>query len=145
MPEILVLAVDPFHRRLDRHIVLRSIVQGIAPATNGPFAPRRNDAQPWVERHDGQLEANLVVALAGRAVGDSVRTFQLGNLNHPPGNQRACKRSPQQIFAFVDGPSLQSGKDIVGEKFQPQILDVDLAGARGQCLFLQSNELVGLP
>ena len=82
VPEVAVLAVDALHGGLDGHIVLGGVVQRVLAPADVPLAPGGDDAQPGIERHDRQLEAHLVVALAGGAVGDCVRAFHLGDLHH---------------------------------------------------------------
>jgi hypothetical protein len=117
VPEILVLAVDAFHRRLDGDVVLGGVIERIAAPADRPLAPRRNDAQLGIERHHRQLEAHLVVALAGGAVRDGVGAFEFGDLDQLLGDQRAGEGGAEQVVALVDGASLHRGEDVVGEKF----------------------------
>ena len=59
----------------DRDAVLLRVVDGglaVVRSSELRVLPRRDDLQLGVERHVGQLEAHLVVALAGGAVADGV-------------------------------------------------------------------------
>ena len=56
----------------DRDLVLLGEVDQRGAAGQVPFAPRRDDLDVGVERVIAELEADLVVALAGRAVADRV-------------------------------------------------------------------------
>ncbi len=56
----------------DRDLVLLGEVDQLLAAGKFPFAPRRDDADVGLQRIIAELEADLVVALAGRAVADRV-------------------------------------------------------------------------
>ncbi len=144
VPEVAILAVDAILGGLDRHIVLGGIVERVLAAADVPLAPGGDDVQAWVEGHDGQLEADLVVALAGGAMGHGVGAFHLGDLDHALGDQRAGKRGAQQVFALVDGPGLHGGEDEVGQELGAQVFHVTLGGAGGDGLLLQAGQLVFL-
>ena len=74
------------------------------------------DLQARVERHEGQLEAHLVVALAGGAVRDGIGADLVGHLHQVLGDQRAGNGGAEQVFALVDRPGAQHGEEvIVGE------------------------------
>ena len=61
---------------------------GVFARVDLPFAPRRDDGKLGRERFAGQLEAHLVVALAGAAVGERVGADFLGDLDLSLGKQR---------------------------------------------------------
>ena len=67
-----------------------------------PFAPRRDHLHVGLERIVGELEAHLVVALAGRAVRDRVGADLLGDLDLLLGDQRPRDRGAEQILPLVD-------------------------------------------
>ncbi len=144
VPQVAVAAVDRLLGGGDGHIVLGGVVQGVLAAADGPLAPRGDDAQPRVERHDGQLEAHLVVALAGAAVRDGVSALQLGDLDHALGDQRPGDAGAQQVLALVDRAGLHHGVEVVGDELLAQVFDVDLAGAGGEGLLLQAAQFLAL-
>ena len=58
--------------RGDRDAVRLRVLDAVGARAQIPLAPRRDDAHARIDRHGGELEADLVVALAGRAVRDRV-------------------------------------------------------------------------
>ena len=77
-----------------------------------PFAPRRDHLDVGLQRVSRELETDLVVALAGRAMGDRVGAGRAGDLDQPLGDQRARDRGAEQIQAFVlrIGPEIGNTK-----------------------------------
>ena len=51
-----------------RHVVLRRIVERIFAGADIPLAPRSDDLEAWVKRHDGQFKTYLIIPLASCAV-----------------------------------------------------------------------------
>ena len=90
------------------------------------------------QRLDGQLKANLVVALAGAAVADGRRALLVGDLNQPLGDDGARKGSAQQVLAFVHRAGLHGGEDEVLDKFLAQIFNIELGSAGLDGLFLEA-------
>ena len=76
---------------------------------------------------DGDIEADLVVALAGAAVGDGVGALALGDLDEELGDERPGERGRQRVRALVQGIGLQVRPDEVGHEALASIDDV---GAR---------------
>src|SRR4029453_585530 len=76
-----------------------------------PFPPRRDHAQVRRQGRVGQLEADLVVALAGRAVGDGVGALLRRDLHLRPGDERARDRRAQEIGALVHGVGPEHRED----------------------------------
>ena len=75
-----------------------------------PFAPRGDHAQVGREGGGGQLEAHLIVAFAGRAVGEGVGAFGTGDFHEALGDQRAGHGSAEQVAAFIQAPERSMGK-----------------------------------
>ena len=93
---------------------------------------------------EGQLETHLVVALAGRAVGDRVGAFGARDLGLLLRDHRAGDRSAEQVVAFIDGVGAQDREDEIARELLAQIGDVELARAGLQRLLLQPVQLFGL-
>ncbi len=74
------------------------------------------------------VEADLVVALAGAAVGDRVGALALGDLDEELRDQRPGERRRQRIGALVQRVGLQMRPDEVGHEPFARVDDV---GARG--------------
>ena len=81
------------------------------------------------ERGGGQLEAHLVVALAGGAVGDGVGLFLPGDLDHALGDERPGDAGAEEILALVDRAGLDHREDEVARELLLQVVDVDLGRA----------------
>ena len=109
-----------------------------------PLAPRGDDRHLRRERLDAQLEADLIVALAGAAVTDRVTVFLLRDLDEALGDQRAGEGGAQQVLVLIDGAGLQGRPDEVLDEFLAQILDVELLRAGLLRLLVQRLELVAL-
>ena len=75
----------------------------------------------------GDVEADLVVALAGAAVGDRVGALALGDLDEELGDQRPGERRGQRVGALVERVGLEVRPDEVGHE---ALAGVDDVGAR---------------
>ena len=75
----------------------------------------------------GDVEADLVVALAGAAVGHGVRAFALGDLDQELGDQRPGQGGRQRIGALVQRVCLEMRPDEVGHE---SLAGIDDIGAR---------------
>ena len=108
-----------------------------------PLAPRCDDLHLRREALDGQLEADLVVALAGRAVRDGIRALGNGDLRQLLADDRSCKGSAQQV-GLVLGIHLHGRDDHVVDHLVDQIGHDQLACAGLERLLLEALQLIGL-
>ena len=83
----------------DRDLVLLGEFEEMGAALERPVAPGRDDLDVGVQRIGGQFEADLVIALAGRAVRDGVGAGLGGDLDQVLGDQRAGDRGAEQVDA----------------------------------------------
>ena len=104
-----------------------------------PFAPWCYDADVRLVRIVAEFEPHLVVALARRPVGHRVGAGLAGDLDLPPGDERAGDRRPEEIDALVERVGAEHREDVIARERLAQILDVDLPraerfrpGARGR-------------
>ena len=74
----------------------------------------------------GQLETDLVVPLAGGAVGNGIAFFLGGDLHLPLGDQRPGDGGAQQVMPLVDGVGAEHGEHEIAHKLFPQVVDIDL-------------------
>src|SRR5699024_6405561 len=81
VPDVLVLRVVRLAVDLQRDIVRLRVLDLFLSRLDGPLSPRRDDLHIRRKRLDRQLEADLVVALAGAAVADGVRALGLRDLD----------------------------------------------------------------
>ena len=96
------------------------------------------------EAGGAQFKADLVVALSGGTVGDGVRSFLEGDLEHALGDAGTGNGGAQEVAAFVDRVGLEHGKDEVAGELLPHVADEALAGPGVEGLFLESVQFVPL-
>ncbi len=93
-----------------------------------PLAPGRDDLDVGFERVIGELEAYLVVTLAGGAVAHGVGAHLAGDLDLLLGDQRPGDRRAEQVEALVLGVGAEHGEHVVPHELVAQILDEDVLG-----------------
>ena len=108
------------------------------------LAPRGNDLDVGIERVRRELEAHLVVALAGGAVGDGLRAGFGSHLHQPLGDQRPGDAGAEQVLAFVDRVGVEHGEYEVAHELLGEILHVDLAHAQRVRLLPRRFHLLAL-
>ena len=119
------------------------VVDLLIPAFDVPLPPGGDDLHGGGKPLDGQFEPDLVVALAGAAVGDGVGPFGLGDLHQALGNDGPGEGGAQEIVLIL-GPHHHGGDDHVIHHLVHQVLDVQLGCAGLDGLFLQAVQLVPL-
>ncbi len=112
-----------------------------------PFAPRCDHGHVGLERVVGQLEADLIVALAGRAMGHRVGADLLGDFDLLLGDQRPRDRRAEQILPLVDRVGAKHRKHVVAHELLAQVLDEDVfrLDAEQHGLGARGLELLALP
>ena len=93
-----------------------------------PFAHRGDDLERRSERLKGDVEADLIVALAGAAVGDGLGSVFVGRVDHELGDERPAQGGGERILAFVEGAGHEGRPD---ETIDEQVAGVDGDGVHG--------------
>ena len=119
------------------------IVDLLVPALDVPLPPGGDDGHFGGEPLDGQLEPDLVVALAGAAVGDGVGALGLGDLHQLLADDGPCEGGAQQVL-LIAGAHLQGGPDDLLHHLVGEVGHDELAGAGLEGLLLQAVQLVVL-
>ena len=119
------------------------IVDLLVTALDGPLTPGGDDLHLGGEALDGQLEPDLVVALAGAAVADGVGALLLGDIHQALGDDGTGKGGAQQIV-LVLGTHHHRGDDHVVHHLVGQVLNVQLGGTGLDGLLLQTVQLAAL-
>ena len=96
-----------------------------------PVAERGDDAHPRIGRAQGDLEPELVVALAGAAVDDCVGPEVVRDGGHSLGDHRAGERGDQRVLALVERVGLQGFGHLDSGEFLPQVGDDDVVRPGG--------------
>ncbi len=79
----------------NRDLVLFGVFEESGARGQVPFAPWRDNLDAGVERIIAEFEADLIVALAGRTVGDGVGADLAGDLDLSFGDQRPRNRGAE--------------------------------------------------
>jgi hypothetical protein len=101
-----------------------------------PFAPRRDHLDVGLERIIGELEADLVVALAGGAVGDGVGAGLARDLDLALGDQRPGDRGAEQVLALIERVGAEHREDEVAHELLAYVVDEDVLGLDAEQLGL---------
>ena len=130
---------------LDGDAVLRGIGQELLAGVEVPLAPRGDDPDVRIERVRPELEAHLVVALAGGAVGDGVGAGALRDRHEVFGDQGAGDGGPQQVLAFVEGVGAEHREHEIPGELLAHVLDEDLLHPQRLGLAPGRLQLLALP
>ena len=128
----------------DRDLTRARVLDQLAARIEVPFPPRGDHLDLGIERVGAELEPDLVVALARRAMGHGIGADLMGNLDQPLGDQRARDRGAEQVGAFIQRIGAKHRKDVVAHEFLAQVLDEDLRGAHELGLGARRLELLAL-
>ena len=91
-----------------------------------PEPPRRDDLDLGVERIGRQLEAHLIIALAGCAMADGIGAGHRCNLDQPLGDQGPRDRGAEQIQPLVKRIGAEHRENEIAHEFLAQIFDEDV-------------------
>ena len=94
-----------------------------------PFAPGGDDVHLRPQGVCAQFEANLIIALAGRTVRDTVGAGLARDIDQSLGDQRPRNRCAQQVLALVDGIGAKHREDEITHELFAQVIDVDFLDA----------------
>lgn len=98
--------------------------------------PGRDDLDGRLDCVEGELEADLVVALAGAAVGDEVAALLLGNADLRAGDDGAGQRGAEEVAALVGGVALDGAEAELLDELLLEVLDDHLLGSDLERLLL---------
>ncbi len=116
----------------------------VGAALERPVTPGGDDLDVGVQSIGRKLEANLVVALAGGAVGDRIGAGFPGDVNQVLGDQRAGDRGAEQVDTFVDRIGAEHREDEILDELLADVLDVDFLDAEHFGLLAGRLELFAL-
>ena len=105
------------------------VVDGVFARDDVPLAPRRDDVQLRRERLIGELEADLIVALAGAAVRERVAAGGERDLDLLAGDERPRGRRAEEVVLLVDRSGLQDGEEVVARELFLRVDEMEVARA----------------
>src|SRR5262249_12281215 len=141
VPDVAVAAVDVLLALLDWHVVLFGVCDGVFARVDVPFAPRRDDLNVWRDRFVGELEADLIVALGGAAVGETVGAEFESDFRLALCDDRTRHGSAEEVGVFVDGASAQGRPNKVADKFFAEFFDGCGGSASGESFFVSGLQI----
>ena len=129
-PEVVVDRVGrDLGAALDRDPVLARVLDLLL-AAHRPLAHRRDDLELGRERRDRAVDAHLVVALAGAAVGDRVAARAARVLDGELGDQRPSERREQRVAAAVERVRLDRRREVLVRELLARVDDVAVDARR---------------
>ena len=143
VPEVLVLGVVGLAVDLQGHIVRLGVSDLFLTRLDVPLPPRGDDGHVGREVLDRQLEPDLIVALAGAAVGNGVGALFLGDLDEALGDARPRVARAEQVL-LVHRAGLHGRDDVIVDVLVRQVEHVELRRAGLDGLLFEAVELVGL-
>src|SRR5262249_16033725 len=140
VPDITVAAVNLVRSCGDGNIALFGVRDRVVSGSDVPFPPGRDDFELWRERLVCELEAHLVVSLAGATVGKGVsalckRYFNLTFREKRPGNGRT-----EQVLAFIHRSGFHKRPQVLRYEFMAKILDEAFGCARPNRFLLEAMQ-----
>ena len=112
----------------DRDLVLLGEGEKRGARGETPVAPGGDHLDVGLERVGREFEPHLVVALAGRAMGDGVGADLAGDFDQALGDQRPGDRGAEQILPLVLGVGAEHREHVVAHEFLAHVLDEDVLG-----------------
>jgi hypothetical protein len=113
-------------------------------ARHRQLARGRDDLQRRVERLDADVEAHLVVALAGAAMRHRRRPFFVRDVHEQLRHQRPREGGRERIGVLVDGPRGERREGEVADEVFLGVDDADLRGPGGKPAGLHHRLLAAL-
>ena len=107
-------------------------VANLVVARHAPLAHRGDDLEIGRQRLDRDVEAHLVVALAGAAVRDVAGAFLAREVDQQLGDQRPSQRRGQRVHVLVQRAGLQRRKDEIADERRFGVHDERLDRARAE-------------
>jgi hypothetical protein len=150
VPQVPILRVDLLLALRDRDLVPNRVVHRcfaiIQPVgEEARILPGRDDRERWIERHTGQLEPYLIVALPRRTVRDRVGPGLVGHVHLCLRDERTRDARAEQIVAFVGGMRAKHREAVLLRELTPQVAHHDVVGAAASRLALDALQLAALP
>src|SRR5450759_207408 len=144
VPEVAIARVGILLRGGDGYAACRGVIDGVLARLDVPLAPGRDDRELRRERHVGELEPDLVVALSGAAVREGVAPRRERDFDLLLGDEGTRGRRPEQVVVLVGGAGLQHRKKVIARELVLRVDEEELRRAGLPRLLLETRGLLGL-
>ena len=128
-PQILIDTVRRLRLDINGQSVGACVLDLLVPGHRHPIAKWRQHLEMRGQGADGDVETDLVVALAGRAVRNPARPFTDRHLDQQLRDQWPAKRRGQRVLTLVDRPRPQGWPAEALDEGSPGIEHIGLDGA----------------
>ena len=120
----------------NRHVVGVGIGDLVGAALQIPLTNRSDNLKLGIEGLDGSLKTNLVVTLAGAAMGNVGRTKLVSDLDELLGEQRTRQGGEQRVLVLIHGVGGDGlSQELIGE-FVAQVEHLAIENAQVERLLL---------
>ncbi len=133
--------VRGLRRGRNRDAVFRGVGHQIGTALHVPLPPRCDDLDFGLEGIGRELESDLVVALAGGAMGDGIGAESFGGLHQSSGEDRSGQCGAEEVVPLVDRVGLEGRKYALGHQGLTKIFDDGFAKRRWRCAASRTSSM----
>ena len=144
MPFSLLFVALLFIVQIDRHIVSRRVGHRVFAGFDRPETPGSDDLQVRIQGLHSQLEADLVIAFARRAVADRVGAVLLRRIHEDLADEGPREGCAQKVLAFVFPVGLENLVCVIFDKFFPRVYGDRHFRAGIERLLVDGVEIFGL-
>ena len=123
MPRVGITAVDLLQGCGSGNVPLREIVEQILTGAHLPDSPGSDYLELRRKGCHSALEADLIIALAGAAVGNSLHAFLEGLVNEGLGDDRTCHCGAEKVGSLVYSAGLEGRVYVVLDELFLEVLD----------------------
>ncbi len=143
-PQVVIDRVRALLGRRHGYVALHGVDHLLLACLELPLANRRDDLEVRVETRDADLEANLIVALAGAAVTDVLRPTPVSLLDEVLHDDRPGHGAHERILVLVERIGLERPGDVLLDVLFAHVFHDRLDGTDIERLLTHELEILAL-